>query len=152
MQYTFVLHCCDVMALCTASQISNKLLLESKGLKKRRAVRRLVGSLLTSVWYVETGFNRSGFMLQCKQLTQGSRECAANSQWGSDGLRRLYAREITGTNSTPVGRYSIELTVKMDWKLLTSMQPLPPTTATTGRYLRIFHNTTNLYSIGLNGL
>ena len=24
MQYAFVLHCCDVMALCTASQISNK--------------------------------------------------------------------------------------------------------------------------------
>jgi len=24
MQYTFVLHCCDVLALCTASQISNK--------------------------------------------------------------------------------------------------------------------------------
>jgi len=24
MQYGFVLHCCDVMALCTASQISNK--------------------------------------------------------------------------------------------------------------------------------
>jgi len=24
MQYAFVLRCCDVMALCTASQISNK--------------------------------------------------------------------------------------------------------------------------------
>jgi len=24
MQYGFVLHCCDVIALCTASQISNK--------------------------------------------------------------------------------------------------------------------------------